>query len=263
MRTRFRALALFCAILPGCADDSVRPPLPDPASNAFYPLAVGTAWTYASARSVRFIAENGGDTRPPIDQRGSTARTIVTRETIDEQVWSVEEERFLLAGSPDTVITWRRYRELPTGLYRADLPSNIPPGGAADVDSLAAARRLAYPRDTGAVWPLFDGDPAATGTLVAIDTLATDVGTVAAFRVEYRLPGDGPLDHRRFWYAACGIVRSETHTEIVAVDVSTGERVRIVSTVTDEIVSVEPGCCCGGITRRGQRTEARPAPARW
>ena len=240
---RLRAVPLLLVLLLACEEDALSPLAPAPAGDAgFYPLAVGSAWTYLSTRHVEFIAPDGSDVRPPIHQRATTTREIVVQESIAGQVWSVEEDRSLVDGAEQPTVTWRRWREDPTGLYRADLLASIPPGGATDVTSVDAARRFGYPREVGAEWLLRDDDQSARGTLVTIDVLASGIGERSAFLVEYRFRDDGPKDWRRFWYSECGILRSEVRAEVEATDAISGRRLTIVSTVTTEIVSIHPAC---------------------
>lgn len=241
---RLIAASWLLAFALACEEDGLRPalPAPAPAPITFYPLGAGSAWTYISTRHVSFLAPDGSDRRPPIDQQAMTTREIVATEVIRGVTWSVEEERFFFEGGLDTAVTWRRWREDANGLYRADLSTSIPPGGVPDTLILDAARRFAYPREVGAVWHLRDRDPLVTGTLAAIDEVATEIGERSAFVVEYRFPGDGPSDHRRFWYSGCGILRSEIHAEIDAIDAISGELVLIVSDQNSAIVAVHPPC---------------------
>jgi hypothetical protein len=159
------------------------------------------------------------------------------------------------------VTAWRRYREDESGLYRADLPLSLPPGGAAAEDTVTEARRFAYPRAVGATWALREGDPDATATLEMLDTLATALGAVESFVVSYVLPGMGPDDFRRFWYSTCGVLRSEVHAEFDAVDAGSGERVHVVSHQTEEIVAAHPPCAIAAQNHPARpKVGARPAP---
>jgi hypothetical protein len=269
-RYRFRPhalAALLVLVVPACSDDGQRPATPPaPTSNTFYPLKVGTAWTYDSHRVVRFLSQDGGDVRPPIDQTATVMREIVISEDIDARSWAVEEERFVQAGAADTVLSWRRYREDAGGLYRADLPTTLPPGSGAGLDSVTAARRLSYPLSSGVSWALHEGDPAETGTVLRMDTLITAAGPEIAFLVAYDLAGDGPEDWRHFRYSPRGLLGSTVFREVVAVDGGSGETIVIQSTETtllrDEPQPALPAGVTPKITRRGRWTEARPAPVR-
>ncbi|MDH4037292.1 MAG: hypothetical protein OEX18_07905 [Candidatus Krumholzibacteria bacterium] len=239
--------AILLLLTFACADDGMHPdPLPAPGDTAFYPLDVGTTWTYDAQRMVRYIAEDGSDALPPVDQSATVVREIVADELIDGTVWALEEERFMLSGAPDTTYSWRRYRQDASGLYRADLPVRLPPGAAAGLDSVTAARRLAYPLSPGASWLLHDGNPAEDATVAFLDTLTTPGRTETAFAVVYQLEGDNPPDRRLFWYSERGLVASEVYREVVAIDAGTGKKIVIQNTETNALreatfPSIRPG----------------------
>lgn len=257
------------AALAACEDDPARPaqvPSPTTADTTFQPLGAGHAWTYSASRALRYHDERGGDARPPQDLHATVVHEITAEEVIAGATWALEEERFTIDGARDPVVSWRRYRQDRTGLYRADLPTRLAPGGAADIDSLTEARRLAYPPSVGDAWLLHDDVPGETAATASFDTLATPAGTHPAFRVEYVLANDGPHDYRRFWYSRAGLLRSEVHTEIVAIDVSTGDTIRIESTEVWEITGIfRPAGLedwAGKSPGAAVRTEARPASVR-
>jgi len=258
-------LVAVAATLAACEDDAVRPTLPMAAADTtFQPLAVGSAWTYTATRALRYYDMDGGEARPPQDLHATVVREITAREEIDGRSWALEEERFTIDGASDPVLAWRRYRADRTGLYRADLPTRLAPGNAAGVDSLTEARRLAYPPVVGHSWHLHDEDLSESGSIASLDTLATPGGPQAAYRVDYRLANDGPDDYRHFWYSGTGMLRSEVHAEFIAVDISTGDAIRIEST---EIWGVSGILLPGGDRTQKSpgaavRTEARPAPVR-
>jgi len=64
----------------------------------------------------------------PIRGRADPDRTDRDRDYV------VEEERVLDPRNPRPVVSWWRYRGDPSGLFMADLPGDLPPGGGAGAD---------------------------------------------------------------------------------------------------------------------------------
>jgi hypothetical protein len=238
-------LALVVALAPGC-DEQVTDPLPPPAPPAdapsLYPLAVGMTWTYTAHRTVLFLNEDGDEVQPRIEQVATVTREIIATEEVAGLSWAIEEQRFLLDGATTPTVNWRRYREAPTGVYRAELSVNIPPGGADDFTFVESVRRVAYPPEIGTDWLLREGDVRNTGRLIEVQPATTAIGPVMIYLVGYEFSDDGPTDYRLFTYSACGLVRSQVYTELLAYDVVTGELIAIQSTETYDIIDISPAC---------------------
>jgi hypothetical protein len=228
--------AVLMGLAAGCEDEPVAPPPPPPEPAPFYPLTVGEAWTYDRARTVRFWALDGsGEVQPPIEFEGGAERELVTTEELAGVVYVVERQWFFADAGVDTVVTWRRYRQDDSGLYRAVLAFSIPPGSVPPVDSLSELTILRYPLAVGNEWPVSPGG-ATVRRVESLDTLATSRGQVQGLRIRVIAPTDGPNDIHREWYGTDGLLRAFDHTELLAMDPGSGETVRIVSDESTELL---------------------------
>lgn len=229
-------LAVFAA---GCGDDAAGPN--DPAGgeeppSPFYPLEIDNGWSHEYSFAVGFF---NPDTGAMLDADTALAdfdvRLTVT-EMIDSVVYLVEQTAIDSETLVDT--TWVRLRQDEDGLYRADIPRNVPPARANPARSPDAPNelvRLRYPLAPGEQWAIFPGSDLVTVTVEALDTLTTPVAPMTVWRLRIDEPNQGPDDWHRVWYNRCGMIRDIKHAEVIAIDPETREQVRI---VTDETLSL-------------------------
>jgi len=233
---RAHCVIAFVLLLPACEDDSVRPaPAEAP---LFYPLAIGSNWHFDHARTVRFLTADGlTEVRPPLELRDIFERALTGTEQIAGTEYVTEREIAYALDAPDTVVSWRRYRQDATGLFRAVVPVAVPPGAVPPVDSLAEVPVLTYPLEAGSEWHT---STAVLRSVEALDTLSIPAGTMAGYRIRITRPADGADDEHHEWYGSAGLLKTRDHVEVLASDVLTGEVVRIVSDDTAELSGFAP-----------------------
>ena len=232
MKTRYAAtrrgllwLAAAAFAVVGCAEDPANPSLETPPP--FYPLDVGNRWQYDYTLLLHFYNDDTGGLIEADTLHGVGIVELTGEETIVDVLYVVERT-IVVAASSDT--SWIRLRQDAAGLYRALVPTNLPPASAAAAP--VELRRLQYPLFVGAEWTLYEGPPVIDAAVESVDTLETPAGKLIAYRVRVVQSDDGPDDYNDRWYNDSGKVREVRHSEIVGVDPGSGTRVRI---VTDEI----------------------------
>ncbi|UCH83380.1 MAG: hypothetical protein JSW50_13115, partial [Candidatus Latescibacterota bacterium] len=106
--------------------------------------------------------------------------------------------------------------------------------------------RLSYPLHPGAVYPVrtepFGVDAAVDG----IEVLDLPAGRFHGYRIRIISELLDPDDQVVLWYGRCGELGSLIHLETIAMDVETGEMVRIISTETSWLSGLaltDPGRC--------------------
>jgi hypothetical protein len=209
----------------------------DPDGSPFYPLEIGNVWNYHSSFALGFYDTDTGAELRADTTLGVWRVELTGRETIGGVEYTIETAVVETASRTDT--TWVRLRQDQNGLYRADIPRRFPPGSdelAVYTDPPPEIVRLRYPLEAGASWELFPAAFPPTATVEAADTLATPAGQLPAWRIRIDTPGRGPEDRHRVWHGRDGKIREEQHTEVIAIDELTGERVRV---VTDSLLSLQ------------------------
>jgi hypothetical protein len=230
----------------GCSDDAARPtdgtggepPLP------FYPLDIGNAWSYDERFVVRFFNADSGALLDA-DTLGAIGDVrLDSTESIAGVTYVIESTVFRTATTADT--TWLRLRQNSEGLFRAYISGRVPPGEVHAQEPPLELIRLRYPLAPAEEWILFSGPPTVTATVESLDTLTTAGGVFAAYRIRIDVSDQGPEDWHRVWYGRCGRIRAVRHTEVIAVDPLTDDRVRIVTEETEmlqQVSLVEPRDC--------------------
>lgn len=243
-RTTTLALTAAAALAAGCADDGVGPPRKTPADTLevrLVPLEVGARWSYRHTVNTQYLDEDGNDIAPPRELRASGVRELTRTETIAEREYVVETETIVAEGAGEPVVRWRRYRQDADGLYRADVPTTVPPESVVVGDEGVVERtRLAYPLFVGASWTVYPQSELAVVTVEALDTLALDVGAIPAYRLRVDVATDGDDDRRYLWFGAAGMLRRADHMELTAVDWETGETVHAVTDDVEELTAFDP-----------------------
>ncbi len=230
----------------GCGDDATRPadggggePTPP-----FYPLEVGNEWSYEETFVVHFYNADSGALLDADTLVGISDVRLDGTESIAGITYVTESTVFRAGVGADT--TWLRLRQDAEGLFRAYVPSSVPPGDVQASEPPLELMRLRYPVATGAEWTVFSDSPTVTATVEALDTLMTAGGSFAAYRIRIDASYQRPDDWQRVWYGWCGRIRSVRHTEVIAIDPGTDERVRVVTEETEMLTHaslVEPRDC--------------------
>lgn len=233
---RFARVAFWVAacLVAGC-EDPAAPREETPAPTPFYPLSLGDAWTYDRARTTQFLDPNGGgEIRPPIELQATAERELISTEDLAGATYTVERQFFFGDGT-DTVMTWRRYRQDDSGLYRAAVSTTIPPGSVPPLDSLIELAILQYPLAVAAQWSVSPGS-AAMRRVEGVDTLVVLGGKKIGVRIRVTAPTDGPDDVHLEWYGTDGLLRASDHLELFAIEIGTGELIHIVSNESTELI---------------------------
>jgi hypothetical protein len=223
---------LVTALAAGC-DDSTTDPRDSGGgrdTSLFYPLDIGNVWTHHSSFTLGFYDPDTGAELRADTTLGAWRVELTGRETIGGVEYTIETAVVETGAITDT--SWVRLRQDESGLYRADVPRRLPPGSdelAVYTDPPPEIVRLRYPLETGASWELFPAAYPPTATVETPDTLATPAGQLPAWRIRIDTPGRGPNDRHRVWHGRHGKIREEQHTEVLAIDELTGEKIRIVT----------------------------------
>jgi len=242
-KTIVLALAVVAALTAGCADDGVAPPRGTSADTLevrSVPLDVGTRWSYRHTVTTLYLDGDGNDIAPPRELHASGVRELTRTETIGEREYVVETETIVADGAGEPVVRWRRYRQDAGGLYRADVPTAVPPDSVVVGEGVVERTRLAYPLFVGATWTVYPQSELAVVTVEALDTLALELGTVPAYRLRVDVATDGEDDRRYLWFGAAGMLRRADHMELTAVDWETGETVHAVTDDVEELIAFDP-----------------------
>jgi hypothetical protein len=206
----------------------------------FFPLEIGNKWSYDYTFVVHYLDP---DTDVILDADTLVANgevTLVGTEPIADIIYIVEETVARGGAAADT--TWARLRQNSEGLFRADIPSNVPPGHwylAGISDPPPERVRLRYPLTPGAEWNVFPGSDAVTAEVESLEVVDTPAGSFAAHRIRIRFPRQGSDDWRRVWHSRCGKVRFIEHAEIIAIDPETNERTKIVTEAIEVLTRVD------------------------
>jgi hypothetical protein len=240
-------LLAFVAGVVGCTGDTSGPGQA-PVESGFYPLQIGNGWSYAYTSELRFFNADSGALLDEDGRVGTGDVTLDRTEQVGGTAYVVERTVAVEPGAAaDT--TWVRLRQDDTGLFRADLSNRVPPDSANAATAPAELTRLRYPLAPGAQWVLLPGPPLVTATVESFDTLQTPGGTFTAYRVRIVRSDQGSNDSHLVWYGRCGMTRIARHSELVAVDAGTGDRIRIVTDETQLVVDArltERIDCAGG-----------------
>ena len=223
----FLCFAVAAVMTTGCADDGARPP---DAAPLFYPLTLGNAWLYDYTLIILFYDVATGKELRADTLTGTGDVRLTGEETISDTPYLIETTTIQADTASDT--SWVRLRQDDNGLYRALVPTNLPPAITSPSTPPTELTRLRYPLQPGAEWTIYTGPPTITATVEALDTLTTPGGTFAAYRVAVRASDDGPDDWIRIWYTRSGKIHEIRHNEVIAVDPSTNTQTRI---ITEEI----------------------------
>lgn len=240
MRRGWTVLVFIAALFAGCGDDGVRPRTRDsnPTAIRCMPLALGNTWTYHHEFTAVWTNPDGSDARTPVYLTAAGTREIVGTETIDGREYKLEYQRVDHEGRISE--QWRRFRQDGEALYRADVALNIPPG---EVDlggeDLVEQLRLRFPLTVGDSWRLRPFNDFVVLTVDTLETLQLADEEVPAYRVRVDVATAGPDDSQYLWYGADGLLRREVHTEIEALDASTGLTIRIVTNEIEEMTGAE------------------------
>jgi hypothetical protein len=231
------AACLAAATLSGCSDDGVRPSTQEKVLGGLR-FEVGNRWAYAHVFTSEWKDAGGRDVRPPLRLEASGVREITSVEVLDGRYYVVESQTVTSEGM--LTFRWRRYRQGPMAVYRADVDASIPPGEV-DVTALGIDEQthLRLPVSIGDSWQLRPGVPAIVLTVVSLDTISLATGPVTAYRVSIERAGAGENSYEYVWYNAGGMIRREKHVEIIAVDAQTGEMVFILTNEVEELTSIE------------------------
>lgn len=224
------------------SDDPVTPAVTPPVNEGYVPLAVGDSWTF-QATQTRTTEFQNRPSPPPEVSVLTGDYSIVTTEELSGATYSVQKRAFL-SGGVVTVTTWIRYRQDADGLYVAPVPFNQPPTLRTTyfIEEFAPPVEgerieLLYPLETDATWII---NAQQRATVEGPETLQLPAGAVSTWRVRIDNAASGPNDYARAWYAGCGLVRTENHQEIMAMDPGTGDIVKITQHVVSELTEFIP-----------------------
>ncbi|MEJ2721805.1 MAG: hypothetical protein P8181_11805 [bacterium] len=284
----------------------------------FYPLALGNHWTYERRFEIRIIPIDDagepltGETRDVFE--GTVERRLTGSEALFDRDYRVESLVLYVAGDPDTVREWRRYRQDRAGLYLADVslhqpPAGSPPGSGVRVNGAgrgalhpgiprwdriahlfetmpsSAARDgwrrhadrirrvrallapgalptgppggpnaeeivlLQYPLHPAAAYAIRSEPFHVDSVVEALEVIDLPAGRFVGYRIRIENELLDPDDQVYVWRGRCGELGSSIHVETLAMDVETGEVVRIITEETDWLSGLdlnEPGRCRSG-----------------
>ena len=246
MHHRYLPYLLCLAVLAGaCAsDDPAAPPPPGPANEGYVPLAEGDTWIWRVTQTRTTTVISGGSSPPPEITTIDGEYSIVGTEDIAGATYSVQR-RVFVDEKDASVTTYVRYRQDESGLYTANVPEIQPPAVETyallmeEVSMIGAGERvqLRYPLQTDATWVVSAQE---TATCEGPEVLLLPAGRVSTWRIRIEHAVAGPDDYVRVWYSSCGMVRTETHQEILAMDPGTGQAVRLEIDVVGELVEFLP-----------------------
>jgi hypothetical protein len=232
------AVLVISTIVSACGQDDVQVGVPKP-QTPFFPLSIGSEWTYQESFTVEFVSLGGGVVPPPRRLEATSTRRLTGVERRLDRTYVVEHEVMFSDSVTDTTHTWIRYRQDESGLYSADVPGNQPPdsssaSAALGIDGDNESTVLAYPLRVGAEW-VVRRTPMISAVVEARDTLRLDAGTFDCYRIRVSSETSGPEDVMLRWFGSCGRLRTLTHTEVFAVDVGTGDTTLV---ITEEIAEL-------------------------
>jgi len=233
-----RLLPIFFVLgsLAACSDNPVAPPgapppalLPDtlgPLTSV--PLSNGDRWTYDVTWTLRVLTPEGDDLYPADTRRASGVKEIVATETILGVSYQVERA-FWRFTTGDSALSYRRFRQDETGLYRLIADLSAPPGALDGMMDIDEVRRLEFPLDLDTGWSNLAGYRSLVEAKEMVETAESEA---EAYRILVTSHRDGTDNFIYVWFNEDGLVRRHNHSEMNAIDIESGERVLI---VTDEI----------------------------
>ena len=219
-------------VLPtGCAREKVPPtavPLPStsadqralransaeavpPSGRSFYPLQVGSHWTYEGSFTNTVVSKNG--------EIRSAQRGTWSRETVlvgNETLGGTQYVREMIIDPTQIAhfVTW--FRQDRSGLYEV----GVPPVGSGPNPYPYERRLLAYPVHTGATWVIEDpkfSDPRlrhlVTAEVEGMELLDTPAGRFRAWKIRVRDGGHLPAEEQFVWYGAQGYLGWKVHVQ--------------------------------------------------
>jgi len=203
----------------------------------FYPLAIGNRWEYHLVYDGTLRDELGNDVRPPVHLEACSIRSLVTSEDHFGREYIVEQEMVYSDEGTDTVYAWDRFRQEADGLYRLNIPPDLPPNTRYADEDPGDDRILAYPIEVGEWWYSLS-DSTATTTVESTGSVSTAAGKTTGYRLRIDQAAAGPSDSLNVWYGGCGLLRQTLHIEFNAMGPE-GETLHFVRRESETLTDVQ------------------------
>ncbi len=232
------ALLVF---LPSCSDDSSPLEILPVAESdtSFFPLAIGSEWTYHHTFDVQFLRESdGGNVYPPIHEEADGLRELTEIVSIDGVDYVAERQTFG-TDTEQPVVGWRYYRQDEFGMFRA-LIDDVSPSIASNLTDVEELQRIQYPLQVGDEWSLTDDAGSTVATVIAEEEVEIGGKSITVYVIDLRNSDIQPPSFRHVRFSRCGLMSVNIYAEFRAMDSGTGQIIRIERRETEVLISASP-----------------------